>query len=98
MASAVLFDGLLLLFLNRDDVTEKRTVGVLFRMPASALGIGTGILSASLYSYLAFPLIYDKVVKYDKIGFVSQPRDHCNTQSAQFSRNTYIRFYFQLIY
>lgn len=42
MASAVLFDGLLLLFLNRDDVMEKRTVGVLFRMPASALGIGQG--------------------------------------------------------
>lgn len=27
MASAVLFDGLLLLFLNRDDVMEKCAVG-----------------------------------------------------------------------
>jgi hypothetical protein len=83
MASAVLFDGLLLLFLNRDDVMGKRTVGV-FIMPASALGVGTGVWPASLYSYLAFPLIYDKVVKYSKIGFVFQPRDHFNIQSAQF--------------
>lgn len=63
MASAVLFDGLLLLlFLNRDSVMEEHTVGV-FIMPACTLGIGIGILSASLYSDLVCPLIYDKVVK-----------------------------------
>lgn len=62
---------------------QEHTVGVLI-MPASPLGADIGILTASFFSYDVCPSVYDKLATQDKVGFVSQFRDHFNIQSPQF--------------